>query len=197
MCLLHNTLLCPEIGCPHSAVSPYAAQYFLPVTLQQTPTMCPRAILSRYSTWIPFGSPHAVVRATVSPTLMLLQGWVGCNQTPVMFTFAAEAAAFGIPSDRTQHLAWRLQDGEVDALSPAVTVLLIGTNNLHDNATAPEVLQSSYRHPILIPCQFPSPIPHPCPSPIPIATPIFIWFSCLPHSNPHLPRKPQCYGPAV
>lgn len=40
------------------------------------------------------------------------------------------AADFGWGADRTQHILWRLQDGELDGLHPRVIVLLAGTNNV-------------------------------------------------------------------
>ena len=39
------------------------------------------------------------------------------------------AANFGISADRTQHVLWRLDNGEVDGIKPKVIVLMIGTNN--------------------------------------------------------------------
>lgn len=53
----------------------------------------------------------------------------------------------GVSGDRTQHVLWRLQNGEVDGLKPKVTVLLIGINNTPNEKdgtprnTAPEIIE--------------------------------------------------------
>lgn len=40
------------------------------------------------------------------------------------------SANFGIGGDQTQHVLWRIQNGELDGITPKVAVLMIGTNNV-------------------------------------------------------------------
>ncbi len=48
-------------------------------------------------------------------------------------------ADFGISGDRTEHLLWRITNGELDGISPKVTVVMIGTNNIgHSSDEKPE-----------------------------------------------------------
>lgn len=44
-----------------------------------------------------------------------------------------KAANFGIGGDRTQHVLWRITNGELDGIKPKAVVLMIGTNNVGSN----------------------------------------------------------------
>ena len=67
----------------------------------------------------------------------ITQGW---NNNAVWQEFYGhrKAANMGIGGDRTQHVLWRLDHGNVDGISPKLVVLMIGTNNSGDN-TAEEI----------------------------------------------------------
>jgi len=59
-------------------------------------------------------------------------GWGGKdNQAIWNKAFGAYTPAnFGIGGDRTQHVLWRIQNGELDGIKPKAAVLMIGTNNV-------------------------------------------------------------------
>jgi beta-glucosidase len=48
------------------------------------------------------------------------------------------AVNLGTGWDQTQHVLWRLEQGNIDGISPKAAVLMIGTNNVHSN-TAEEI----------------------------------------------------------
>jgi lysophospholipase L1-like esterase len=47
-----------------------------------------------------------------------------------------QPANFGLGGDGTQHVLWRIQNGELAGISPRVVVLMIGTNNI--SASTPD-----------------------------------------------------------
>lgn len=51
-----------------------------------------------------------------------------------------KAVNLGFSGDRTQHVLWRLDNGNIDGISPKVAVIMIGTNNSNgDDNTAEEI----------------------------------------------------------
>jgi lysophospholipase L1-like esterase len=60
----------------------------------------------------------------------ITQGWEGKGKVFWDEHFAPlKAANFGISGDRTEHVLWRLANGNFDGLNPKLVVLMIGTNN--------------------------------------------------------------------
>ena len=73
----------------------------------------------------------------------ITQGWGGEGKTAWAANFAKlNAVNYGIGGDRTNHVLWRVQNGELDGLAsppagsaPKVVVLMIGTNDIGTGAT--------------------------------------------------------------
>jgi lysophospholipase L1-like esterase len=60
----------------------------------------------------------------------ITQGWEGPGKDVWAAKWAPlKAANFGIGGDRTEHVIWRLQNGNFDGIKPRLVVLMIGTNN--------------------------------------------------------------------
>ncbi len=71
----------------------------------------------------------------------ITQGWEGAGKDAWEKHYGKRNAVnLGIGGDRTQHVLWRLDHGNIDGISPKLAVLMIGTNNSNakDN-TAEEI----------------------------------------------------------
>lgn len=60
----------------------------------------------------------------------ITQGWEGEGKEVWAKRYAPRNAVnLGIGGDRTQHVLWRLENGNIDGLKPKAAVVMIGTNN--------------------------------------------------------------------
>jgi lysophospholipase L1-like esterase len=73
----------------------------------------------------------------------ITQGWEGAGKNVWNKYYAnRKCLNFGVGGDRTQHVLWRFEHGQLDGLKPKVAVVMIGTNNSNgqDNTEA-EILE--------------------------------------------------------
>lgn len=56
-------------------------------------------------------------------------GWTKAPHVWEHYYGKFQPANFGIGGDQTQHVIWRIENGELDGLRPKVVVLMLGTNN--------------------------------------------------------------------
>jgi lysophospholipase L1-like esterase len=59
----------------------------------------------------------------------ITEGWKKAPHIWEYYFGAYQPANFGIGGDQTQHVIWRIENGELDGIQPKVVVLMIGTNN--------------------------------------------------------------------
>lgn len=66
----------------------------------------------------------------------ITEGWTKVPEIWEKAWGGYQPANFGIGGDRTEHVIWRIEQGELDQIDPKVVVLMIGTNNTGDNSAA-------------------------------------------------------------
>lgn len=65
----------------------------------------------------------------------ITQGWEGAGKEVWQKHYRdRNAVNLGISGDRTQHVLWRLENGNIEGISPKLAVVMIGTNNSGDNS---------------------------------------------------------------
>jgi len=68
----------------------------------------------------------------------ITQGWEGPGRKAWAESFADyQPLNLGIGGDRTQHVLWRLENGNLSGLKPRVAVIMIGTNNTGGDTNTP------------------------------------------------------------
>lgn len=67
----------------------------------------------------------------------ITDGWRGSGKDVWAKSFEPlKSANFGIGGDRTQHVLWRIAQGEMEGIKPKVAVVMIGTNNTGGDSAA-------------------------------------------------------------
>lgn len=64
----------------------------------------------------------------------ITEGWKKAPHIWDYYFGKYQPANFGIGGDRTQHVIWRIENGELDGIDPKAVVLMIGTNNSASNS---------------------------------------------------------------
>ena len=69
----------------------------------------------------------------------IMQGWEGAGKNVWQeFYSRRKVINFGVSGDRTQHVLWRFENGQLDGIKAKVAVVMIGTNNSNNNKAGVE-----------------------------------------------------------
>jgi lysophospholipase L1-like esterase len=118
-----------------SAVLVAAALWSLPACAQNTaliptPRDFPTNWVARHEAYVAEAKKGGIDLLFIGDSIT--DGWRwgtgGVNLWPQIYA-PRHAANFGIGWDRIQNVLWRVENGELENISPKVVVLLIGTNN--------------------------------------------------------------------
>ena len=130
-----------------SCIALFTLVSLLPLAPAQTPAPAKEdasAAIQKKDTNGAFIKKHEsfLARAKAGPIDLLFlgdsitDGWSKAPHIWERYYGAHRPANFGIGGDRTQHVVWRIENGELDGIQPKVTVLMLGTNNSASNTAA-------------------------------------------------------------
>lgn len=69
----------------------------------------------------------------------ITQGWEGAGKSVWQKYYGSRKCLnFGVGGDRTEHVLWRFEQGQLAGLKPKAAVLMIGTNNSNNNKDGTE-----------------------------------------------------------
>ena len=69
----------------------------------------------------------------------IMQGWEGAGKSVWQeFYGKRKVINFGVSGDRTQHVLWRFEQGQLDGIKAKVAVVMIGTNNSGPGRNTPD-----------------------------------------------------------
>jgi lysophospholipase L1-like esterase len=76
----------------------------------------------------------------------ITQGWEGGGKSTWEKYYASRKALnLGYSGDRTEHVLWRFDHGELDGLKPKASVIMIGTNNTGHRNDPPEAIAAGVK----------------------------------------------------
>ena len=128
-------------GAPAAPATPAATPFPLPP--QAPDVAAPKMDAKTGQPQAPFIATHEKYVATAKEgkgQLLFLgdsitAGWAGGGKEVWAKSFSQWTPVnFGIGGDRTQHVLWRIENGELEGIKPKVVVLMIGTNNTNSDA---------------------------------------------------------------
>ena len=132
-----SPLLPQNAPAPANAANPTATPAPAPLPPQKPDVAAPKMDAKTGEPQSGFVAAHtrfvAIAKENTAKVLFLgdsiTAGWGGQKAIWEAAFGKYQPANFGIGGDRTQHVLWRITNGELDGFTPKTIVLMIGTNN--------------------------------------------------------------------